>query len=255
MVDLDAAPVADEAHDRHGIGGGPLEKVARCGKIEPADEISLDDIEAAAPAEAEALQKREEFVDVAHRLKGRAKAFDIDVTAGSLLVRNGRFDPGEFKRGIGETIPDRIESRDIGSGLQVDLDDGIARLVEDLEAAPRSLLIRDLDGEGRAPMLEEQPQVDGIVENEPGLARDRDLAERADLLVDGRLVPGERHHLAQIRKRLKQAGHICAEPHDLGAVMGGKQFGLGDPELLRQIAAALAVRVEGFRRLDSCDVR
>ena len=57
----------------------------------------------------------------------------------------------------------------------MDLDDGIARLVEDLEAAPRSLLIRDLDGEGRAPMLEEQPQVDVLVENESGPGRDRIL--------------------------------------------------------------------------------
>ena len=45
VVDLDAAAVADEAHDRHGVGRGPLEKRAGCGRLEPAGQVLAHDIE------------------------------------------------------------------------------------------------------------------------------------------------------------------------------------------------------------------
>ena len=102
-------------------------------------------------------------------------------------------------------------------------------------------------------MLQKQAQVDVLVEDEAAIAGERDVAERADLLVHRRLVAGQRHHLAELRQRQQEIRHAPREAHRLGTVVRGEELGLGDPAFPRQVAAALAGCIERLRCFDfSC---
>ena len=136
----------------------------------------------------------------------------------------------------------------------MNLEDGVARLVENLQAAARAAVARQLDGEGVAPVRQEEALVDRLVEHEAVHVAERDVAVAPDLLVHGGFVAGQRHHLAERRQRQDEAAHVVIEPRDLGAIVRCEQLGLRDAHAGGEVArphAALKQRLRRGARLNA----
>ena len=84
--------------------------------------------------------------------------------------------------------------------------DGVAGLVEELQAEALLVAIRSWSRRSHAPSAREDAQVDVLAEHDRGLRAGLDVFEDADLLVHGAFVARQRHDFAEVGRRVRGNG-------------------------------------------------
>ena len=103
------------------------------------------------------------------RVEVAAERLDVGVAGGRR--RGGRLGGNEIDwRDVRsrEVRADHSNAARFEAGTKMDLHDCVAELVENLQAAARAVLARELDREGLAPVRQEQPQIDVAVQDQSG---------------------------------------------------------------------------------------
>ncbi|MNL20070.1 hypothetical protein D3C87_1413010 [compost metagenome] len=166
-----------------------------------------------------------------------------DVDDALLLVVGGRR-AGVLNKGLRlvvetEVFDDLVVGGDIRRRAQVQLVHGIAPLVEELQALARFAAVVGLGhGKGMRPGAREDAQVDLFAEHDAGHLAGRDLFVDADLLVNGALVAGQRHDLAQFLGAQQEAVGVRVDAHRGQTTFGGDEGRLRNAELGRDVALA-----------------
>ena len=220
-VDLQAAAVADEDHDRQARGRGAGRAPAGGAGPAGAGEARAGEPHRLGAGDAEAAEQQEELVGVPLRLPGGDQAGGVDLGVRPLRGGRGGGRSGGRRVGIGGVGGDAVEGRRVGGGGGVDLVDGGAAGVEELQAAAGAGAGVLVEGVAEAPVAQEEAQVD-LADHLAHGALDGGRGEAAVDLVDAGLVAGQRHDLAGFG----QAGEQRAEAfRRLGAAQAAGRAG------------------------------
>lgn len=119
---------------------------------------------------------------------------------------------------------------EIGSRTQMHLVDGLAGLVEELQAAADLVAVTLFHREPVRPSLRKYPEIDLAAEDERGARTRPHILVDADLLVDSAVVAGQRHHLADRLEASQQPVDVGHDAGDPFAAMGGDELGFRDAE-------------------------
>ena len=213
------------ADSRSGVGRGPAHGASEVGG--EAHRLGAGD--------AEAAQEQDELVGVLLLGPGGAEARDVDLGVRAFVGDGDRLEGGGRRVGVGGFVGDAGERGGVGGGGCVDLVDGGAAGIEELQAPARAgagVLVEEI---AEAPLAGEEAEVD-LAHHLAHGALEVGRVEAAGLLVDAGRVTGEGHDLAglgQTREDGAEAfGRVgAAEPAGgPGAAAGLDECGLGDAE-------------------------
>ncbi|MNY11641.1 hypothetical protein D3C86_1446810 [compost metagenome] len=171
-----------------------------------------------------------------------AQGLDIHLGVRLLGLRGGLGRQGEVVVLLGalEARDQRVEGAGVGLAGLEDLVDGLALLVEELEAAAGAAGGLLDQGEAHVPAREEDAQVDLLAEDGADLAVELGHGVGAGLLDHGVVVAGQGHHGAEGRDPLEDGLPVARETHGTGAELGGDEVGLAHAEAGRGVALAQA---------------
>ncbi len=126
----------------------------------------------------------------------------------------------------------------IGGRAEVDLVNGLACCIEELQTAPNVVAFLLFNGKTMRPSIWKKPHIDLFAEQHGGMLADDRLVIDADLLMYGALIARERHDFTERFDFGEKSFDARTDTNDIDPAIGSNQVGFGNLQLLRKVALA-----------------
>ena len=208
--DLHAAAVADEDHDFVTVPTRRLQELCQRGVFYPAGQIVTHQAKRLLAAEVMALEQAEELMNVGHGAPLVIHESGICVFCMSRSIGY----PQRQRRVVGKDKAGQhvAPGGNVGVVRGVDLQQGIALVIEELNALPLAACGGFTDVKHARPLVEEQAQIQRArVQHQPGVAVQVLVGKSPDLLVYGVFVAADTFGFAHRLQRAQDLADFTAQ--------------------------------------------